>query len=142
MRVTFSEDDDKKELIPHNCVCDFEVVEAEEGVSKKGNEMIKLKLKVYAPDGSGHYLFDYLVSGAKSRYKVKQFCKAVGILVQDGVENEISDQDCVGKAGKLVVVQEDSDTYGTQNKVAEYVALSGTTKLVQSATEVEEQIPF
>ena len=37
-------------------VYDFEVAEATEKVSKKGNDMIELKLRVFAPDGSTRFV--------------------------------------------------------------------------------------
>ena len=55
---------------------DFEILEATETVSKTGNEMIKLRVRIYNAEGRSKTLFDYLVATEGWAYKVRHFAEA------------------------------------------------------------------
>lgn len=94
---------------------DFEVIEAQEKVSKNGNEMIEVALKVFGPDKQ-HVIKDWIVDGAK----LKRFCESIGAAdtYQSG---ELSADAVVGMSGKCKVAVEESEQYGDRNKIAGYV---------------------
>lgn len=91
---------------------DFEVVTARDTVSKKGNEMIELTLKVFGPDKE-HTLPDWIVDGAK----LKRFCQAIGHPYESG---ELPADVLEGKSGKCTIGIEQSEQYGDRNKVTGY----------------------
>lgn len=100
---------------------DFEVVEAAEAVSKAGNEMTKLTLKVWYDDGKTARVWDYLVAGPKSTWKIKQFCEAVGLGDRYNT-GEIQAIDFEGRQGRVkIATQEASGNYPAKNVVGEYV---------------------
>lgn len=109
---------------------DYQVIEAENAVSKSGNEMIKLKLRIWMPNGSERVLMDYLMEAMA--FKLSNFCEYNGIydLYQSG---ELTADDCLGKSGKLFIRNDKSDQYGLQHKVANYLA--------PPASEISNKIP-
>lgn len=135
-------------LIPDGTVCDFEVVEAEDAVSKAGNEMIAVKLKVWRPSGGTTILRDWLVSTLQR--KILDFAKATGMA--DAYHAGTFDaSDLIGKAGKLKVKVENSPDYGAQNKVSYYVAgdapkrepaMAGGGGRKPAKSDLDDDIPF
>lgn len=108
---------------------DFEVMSAVETTSKAGNEMIKLKLRVFVGGGEIH-LYDYLVSTIQS--KLANFCDAIG-KSDEYDAGEIKADDLVGACGKCKVGIEDerkSDdgekTWPAKNVVKRYVPGKGS----------------
>lgn len=106
-------------------VYDFELIKAEDKVSKKGNEMIKATLKVFHGDTSS-LVDDYLMEAMMG--KLLHFCNEVGLsdLYQAG---ELHAADCVGKCGKVKIVVEpektieqdgESKTFAAKNSVKDY----------------------
>lgn len=83
---------------------DFEVYKSEKNVSASGNDMAKLYLKVWTPDGSVKILNDFLVF-SDSNYcirKIRHFCETTGIL-QEFEAGEIRD-DFSGLNGRVHLV--------------------------------------
>ena len=135
---------------------DFEIISAEETTSKKGNEMIKLKLRVFVENGEIH-VYDYLVAGME--YKLANFCDAIG-RSDDYDDGEINADNLVGCAGKLKLVieeaQKDKDTgevkWPAKNVVKTYIAgKKGQEKMAERRVKTaptaavktdDEEIPF
>lgn len=135
---------------------DFEIISAEETTSKKGNEMIKLKLRVFVENGEIH-VYDYLVAGME--YKLANFCDAIG-RSDDYDNGEINADNLVGCAGKLKLVieeaQKDKDTgevkWPAKNAVKTYIAgKKGQEKMAERRVKTaptaavktdDEEIPF
>ncbi len=135
---------------------DFEIISAEETTSKKGNEMIKLKLRVFVENGEIH-VYDYLVAGME--YKLANFCDAIG-RSDDYDDGEINADNLVGCAGKLKLVieeaQKDNDTgevkWPAKNAVKTYIAgKKGQEKMAERRVKTaptaavktdDEEIPF
>lgn len=135
---------------------DFEIMRAEETTSKKGNEMIKLKLRVFVENGEIH-VYDYLVAGME--YKLANFCDAIG-RSEDYDDGEINADNLVGCAGKLKLViekeQKDKDTgevkWPAKNVVKTYIAgKKGQEKMAERRVKTapkaavktdDEEIPF
>ena len=135
---------------------DFEIISAEETTSKKGNEMIKLTLRVFVENGEIH-VYDYLVAGME--YKLANFCDAIG-RSDDYDDGEINADNLVGCAGKLKLVieeaQKDKDTgevkWPAKNAVKTYIAgKKGQEKMAERRVKTaptaavktdDEEIPF
>lgn len=141
---------------------DFEIISAEEKVSKKkpdgsgGNPMIELKLRVFVPRGE-IYVKDWLVVGME--YKLANFCDAIG-RSDDYDDGEINADNLVGCAGKLKLVieeaEKDKDTgevkWPAKNVVKTYIAgKKGQEKMAERRVKTaptaavktdDEEIPF
>lgn len=99
-------------------VYDFEVLDASEGPSKSGNQMITLQLRVFSDDGQRVQMRDWLLSAIA--HKLRHFCASCGIL--DLYEaGTLTSDDCKGQSGKVKVVIKEDTGYGPQNSVADYV---------------------
>ena len=98
----------------------FEVKDAEETVSKSGNEMIKLTLKVWDNKGKEYTLYDYLLSSANMMWKLKHFCDSCE-LAEIYENGELTDSACIGKCGKVETDIEKQEGYGPRAKVKDYV---------------------
>lgn len=112
----------------------FEVMEAKESISKAGNDMIELKLKVFMPDGRERILFDYLME--KLEYKLAHFFECVGLFDKYSA-GDVSADDCWGKSGELKVhIQKDKNgQYPDKSAVADYLLTPA-----QSAAKVERKV--
>ena len=116
-------------------VYDFEVVSAEEKMSKAGNEMIALRLKVWDKDGKEHYIYDYLLEALA--YKLKHFAECTGLLpaIESG---SLSADDCEGKCGSVLIKIDKGDaTYAEKNSVKDYVV-----QPKNSDTFEQDDLPF
>lgn len=97
----------------------FEVIAASEELSKAGNEMIKVKINVFGPDGQQAHIFDYLME--KLQYKLRHFCEATGLL-QKYEAGTLSEVDCEGKSGWVKIkVEPANGQYQAKNSVQDYV---------------------
>lgn len=99
---------------------DFEVVDAQERMSKSGNEMIELQVKIWDKNGRGRVLFDYLLSALE--FKLGHFAECTG-LFDKYQEGALSAEDCIGKSGQCkVYIQKSKDPqYGDKNSIADYL---------------------
>ena len=99
----------------------FEVLEAVEKTSKaSGNDMIALKIGVHHND-SVFGVFDYLVAGEKTAYKVRHFADAIGMIDQYEA-GSLDASELVGKAGKCKIdTQAAQNGYAAKNVVRDYI---------------------
>lgn len=97
-------------------IYDFEVIRAEDKVSKKGNEMIKATLKVFHGDSS-QLVDDYLMEAMMA--KLLHFCNETGLsdLYQAG---ELHAADCVGRCGRVKIDIEPAGEFPAKNVVKDY----------------------
>lgn len=118
----------------------FEVLEAADKTSKSGNEMIELKLKVYADDGGYIFLNDYLLESMA--YKLRHAADACGILEQYNAGSLVA-ADFAGKAGrvKLVIQKSKDPQYSDKNAVKDYVKSSAETKASAPVNGVAQETP-
>lgn len=98
----------------------FEVMEAEDKLSKAGNDMIQVELRVFMPDGRERGVLDWLME--KVAYKLFHFCTYSGLATEYG-NGTLKAADCVGKTGYCSIgVQEDkTGQYPPRNNVKDYV---------------------
>jgi len=57
--------------------CDFQIKEAKTAVSKAGNDMLVLDLKLWDKNGASRYAKSWLVFTDKMMWKVKNFCASI-----------------------------------------------------------------
>ena len=94
-----------------------EVLEAEESVSKNGNDMIELKLRVQ-PEGP--FFFDALVFTPKAFWKVDAFRAATGETVVPEEDVVITPGRLVGRTGRARLGVEEYDQR-KRNKVVAWL---------------------
>jgi len=104
-------------LLPEG-VYDFEVFDAVDKVSKSGNDMIELHLKVFTDDGSTRQMRDWILESFA--HKLRHFCEACGLTKQYEA-GALTANDCIGMAGKVRVVQQTREGYDPQNSVKDYI---------------------
>lgn len=99
---------------------DFEIANAEDTTSSKGNDMIALVLRVFPSDGGAPRLVrDWLVP--KMELKLNRFCRCVGLtdVYESGALDAFA---CQQLCGRVKLGIEESDEYGKQNRVVDYIA--------------------
>lgn len=94
-----------------------EVLNAEESVSKQGNELIELKLKV---EPSGAILYDNLVFTANAFWKIDAFRASTGETVTPDEDVEIIADDLIGRTGRARLTVEEYNGR-KRNKIAAWL---------------------
>lgn len=118
----------------------FEIANAENKVSKSGNDMIQLKIKVYDNDGNFRFVDDYLLESMA--YKLRHAAVVCGL--GDKYESGSLDAfDFVGKTGslKLTVQKDKKGEYPDKNVVKDYVIPKDESETV-SKTLQDDEIPW
>lgn len=126
---------------------DFEVLDCSDEVSKKGNEMIKLMLKVYNNDGKTQNVFDYLLESMEHKLRHAAYAVGLGERYEAG---DLEAADFEGKSGKLTLdIQPAKDGYGAKNVAKDYVvsdeaqakrSAAKTSRVVHE--DLDDEIPF
>lgn len=131
-------------LLP-NGIYDFEVAQAKDEVSKKGNDMIKIALKVFAPNGGTPFVYDYLLEAFLS--KLLNFCATTGM--EDAYNaGELSAEMCMGRCGKVEIGTEAKTGFKPKNVVRDYIKPVVKTKPSDGITSAasgdleDDDIPF
>ena len=99
---------------------DADVIESEDARSKSGNDMIKLKLSVWRPDGSKAHVYDYILPAFAK--KLKHFCDAAG-LQSDYDAGKVAAADCLNKSVSVTLDTEKSGDYPAKNVVVDYTPM-------------------
>lgn len=122
---------------------DFEIAEAAEKISAKGNDMIELKIRVYDADGNWRGVFDWLVDTEGGAFKTRHFADCTGMLAEYE-KGELRAEDLVSKTGrcKLVIKKDKSGEYPDKNAIADYIK-PGTGEVTKAADpDLDDSIPF
>lgn len=126
---------------------DFEVLTAEDTTSRKGADMIKLKVKIYNDEGQSQTVFDYLLDAMA--HKLRHAAEAFGLL--DEYEAGGFDAiDCEGKTGKVKIKIEKSEGYPDKNAIADYIVTPSVVGMVKAEKkarvagggDLDDSIPF
>jgi len=97
----------------------FEVMEANDKISKAGNEMIQLQLRIYDQHDRPHMVFDYLME--QMAYKLLHFCAATDLQLKYSA-GTLSASDCNNKKGFVeIYTQEGVNGYSAKNSVKDYL---------------------
>lgn len=98
-----------------------EILNAELRTSKAGNEMLEITYRLTGPNGEPAVLKDYLVSTPRAQWKIKRFCKALGVEYDRG---EIDPDSLRGESITLeVALEEDAQTGRDRNTIADYAVM-------------------
>lgn len=100
-------------------IYDFEVIKAVEEVSKNGNDMIHLVLKVFGRGiDESTLVHDYIMEAVA--FKLRHFAYAVGL--DDEYDSGILEaDDCLNRSGKVVLRIKQDKGYAPKNEVKDYV---------------------
>lgn len=127
---------------------DFRVQEAEDSISKSGNEQIKLKLVIFKGEAS-RFVFDYL--SPLMEFKLRHFCEATGLLLKYD-SGRLTADDMIGREGIVQIRTEPAKgNYEARNGVKDYVVKKSdirrpdkkTASLPLATTNPkEDEVPF
>jgi len=96
----------------------FEVMQADEQTSKKGNAMIALKLTIYGQEMSIP-VYDY-ISDSFMAHRLRHFCYSVG-LTAAYESGKLTAIQCVGRQGYAAITIEDDGKFPAKNVVRDYI---------------------
>lgn len=127
----------------------YEVIKAVEKVSKNGNPMIELLLKIFDDEsGRTSLVTDYLMVHPDMEHKIRHFCYS-NDLVSNYEKGRLDDVMCVGQVGKCRIrIRKDKEgKYPDKNVIADYVMNEETAqhiynKAVHGQTMSDDEIPF
>jgi hypothetical protein len=112
-------EEELSKVLPEN-EYDFEIRTAEECVSKKGNEQIKMQVALWDGDTLLSVVFDYISDAVP--WKLRHCADACGILsrYESGTLNA---HDFEGRTGKLklTIQQDEEKKYPPKNSVKDYI---------------------
>ncbi len=116
-------------------------------VSKSGNQMIKITLKVLDATGRERLITDYLVALESMVFKIKHFCESLGLDYNKG---SFQPNACLGMKGKLqLVIQKgkkkdnSEEYYSDKNSVKDYVPKENAdSKPKDAKDEFNDDIPW
>ena len=146
MKITPKTDSEIKEMnLKPNGEYPFVVMEAKDAISKKGNEMINLKLSCYLPNGKFFIVWDYLLESFPK--KLKHACDVCGLLdkYKSGI---LSADDFIGREGFCLIGSSKDDGFNPRNIVIDYIVKENSeNKKEQKANgkatdDMEDFIPF
>ena len=100
----------------------FEILDAEETLSKAGNDMLVLSLRIFENGGeNSQRVFDYLVSIDSMIWKIRHFADAIGMLPEYD-SGEMLAETLPGRTGKCkIVIQPASGQWDAKNAVKDYL---------------------
>lgn len=114
----------------------FEAIAAENAKSKKGNEMIKVKLAIFPNDPSAkpRFLYEYLMEAME--FKLRHFCSATGLLPKYEA-GCLDASDCEGKKGycKIAIETDSSGFYPPKNVIKDFLATKSDNTSAQTPVE-------
>lgn len=146
-----TEDEIANEGLLPDGIYDFEITDAEDKTSAKGNEMIALKMFVFDADGSRRVIFDYLLESMPHKLRHAAY---VCQLAEGYEAGTLTADDFNGRVGKVKIgVQKDkSSQYPPRNSVLDYIALQAPASKQRvskpakaggnTADDLDDQIPF
>lgn len=98
----------------------YEIINAEDRLSKKGNEMIALKLQIFNDEGGHAFVDDYLLEAMA--HKLRNAARACG-LIDKYEAGHLEAYDFLNKTGKVTIkIDKSKDpAYSDKNTVAKYL---------------------
>ncbi len=119
-------------------VYDFEVIEAEEKTSTKGNEMFAVVLQVTINDlGETAKLRDWILLDGPMAWKLREFtCDCLGMEKQYA-SGQLDAEDIVGRFGKVETGHSED---GRFNEVVRYVDRREKTPVVKNAEALPKEV--
>ena len=115
-----------------------EVLNADESVSKQGNELIELKLKI---EPSGAILYDNLVFTPNAFWKIDAFRLATGEEITPDEEVEITGDGLIGRIGRARLIVEEYNGR-KRNKIAAWIPPETPAASAKNGGSKNENKPF
>ena len=122
-------------------IYDAEVLLAEETRSKAGNDMMKIKLAVYRPNGGQEWVWDYITD---TSYRLGQLMSACG-LSEQYQKGEVHPDELEGKCFKVTLkIDPARGEYSERNSVGRYGLATPKPAAPNKEDDEEEgdEIPF
>ena len=134
----------EESLLPEG-IYDFEIVGTDDRSSKKGNEMITLKLRVFDGSGGERHVFDYIAFGSSfGERKFRHAANTCGLLEVYNSGN-LTALDFLRKSGRAKIKQQKGteDFPKPKNVVADYIISdSGPTDTRPAREIIDDGLPF
>ena len=122
---------------------DFDILNAEDAISKSDNPMIKVTIGIYRDGAVKNRIFDYLLPAMEA--KLRHFCDTVGLLSQYE-KGTLEAADCIGRSGRVKIgIEPEKNGYPAKNIVKDYVCRPAKPLAGQNPNAVpvpEGDIPF
>lgn len=122
-------------------IYDFDFIEAVDDISKAGNDMISVKIKVYDEQGATRTIRDWLLEAMA--HKLKHACETCG-LGREYENGEIEAADFLNRSGKVKIGIKDKF-----NNVVDYIPDTSAPKVAakkattnKPAFDDDDSIPF
>jgi hypothetical protein len=122
-------------------IYDAEVLEVVETRSKAGNDMLKLKLGVFRPNGGQDWVYDYITD---TSYRLGQLMTACDMSEQY-LKGEVDADEILGKCFKVTLkIDPARGEYSERNSVGRYGLATPklTTPTVTPPTEADDDFDF
>lgn len=135
-----------KRLMKFGTVCDCEVINAEDEISSKQNEMIHLTLRVFTPEGDEKIFDDYIT--ASMEFKLRHASDTFGVLSQYE-RGALSAADFFNKSGKckMGIQRDKTSQYPDKNVISDYIKRDHQSsppvrESVATGAMIDDEIPF
>jgi|2_EtaG_2_1085320.scaffolds.fasta_scaffold71508_3 hypothetical protein len=111
----------------------FEIIEADEGVTKKGDPKISLKIHLWDSNNDTCLTFENLTSAMN--WKIKHLMESIGRgdKFQNGTDDFFT---WIGKKGECEIYVEKSEQYGDRVKIKDYIKSEKEDKFI------DDDVPF
>ena len=107
---------------------DAEIMLSEDALSKKGQDMFKLKVRVWDANGAERHMYDY-VSPHFMAWKFRHLHASAGLLEVYEKGSTNADQLCDKTVRVAVGVEGAKDGYPPKNKITDYLVPTEATKV-------------
>lgn len=118
-------------------IYNFEVLDFKSFVSEKSNnQVIKLVLRIFHPNGKHREQWDWLVNTKSMQFKTKHFCDTTG-LAKVYQDKAFRPEMVLGKSGKVILGSGKNDKGEKVNRVVDYQKVD-----VSQDKPFNDEIPF
>jgi hypothetical protein len=119
-------------------IYDFDVINALDEVSKSGNDMITLEIRVFDGNGETKKITDWLVD--KIAYKVRHAAYSVG-LGREYEAGKLEASDFLNRSGKVKLKIKQENPYPPRNVVYDYVVEDKPANVSSSRPPARKSVP-
>lgn len=129
----------------HAGVYPFEVAAVEDKISKTGNPMLVLTLKVYDSEGRIFNVLDWIVLTKKMIYKLKHFAESVEKPSLYNENSRLNTEEFLNAAGYVKTKVEKNDNGIYQARIVDYMthdAAGKETTVKKESESFEDEIKF
>ncbi|SRR5260221_7320230 len=130
---------------------EFEVVSCYNKVSRNGNPMLEVELKVFDEKQCSRIVKDYLLTSSLMIFKLKHFCDSIGLSDQY-LKGQLDFSKTLNRCGKVIIMTQkgnqkaDGTYYLDRNAVKDYIKADAEQLKIVSEVKDEklfnDEIPF